>query len=270
MAMPGWVPPQDPDEPTERRGRIERFAFTVPPDLASEFATRRVTLTSEREVRIYLPPGYDSGEARYPLLIVNDGVGALEYGLMDRALDHLIGRTVAPVIVAFVEGLPRELAGADRWTDAYAQVIVTALVPHLERTYRTIARPQARAIIGTYRGGLAAVYAALHHPQVFGKAGVQSPALFFNPGSGLRSFVRDQDAKPVEFYVDWNRYDLRVRNSAGANFDLREDTRAFAALLKEKGYTVAGGEGAGSFGWMGWRATTDKLLEALFPPSAQP
>jgi enterochelin esterase-like enzyme len=228
-----------------------------------------VRLTTAREVRVYLPPGYDNGQARYPLLIVNDGVEALEQGRMDRALEHLIGDTVAPVIVAFVGGLPREFAGSQQWTDAYVQMIVKALVPHLDRTYRTSDRLQARAMMGTYQGGVAAVYAALHYPQVFGKVAVQSPALFFNPGSDLRSLLRNQDPRPVEFYVDWNRYDLRVRNSAGANFDLREDSRTFAALLKEKGYTVSGGEAAEGFGWISWRATTDQLLEALFPLNAK-
>ncbi len=269
VAMPGWTPPPYLDEPSERRGRVERFVFSIPTDLASEFATRRVVLSTEREVHVYLPPGYDSGSARYPLLVVNDGIGALEQGRMDHALEYLVGRTVAPVIVAFVEGPRSELAGTRGRTDAYVQLVVDALVPLLDRTYRTAARPQARAMMGAGQGGVAAVYAALHYPQVFGKVAVQSPALFWNPGSELLSVVRDQDPRPVEFYVDWNRYDLRVRNSAGANFDLREDTRAFAALLRQKGYKVTGGEAAEGFGWTSWRATTDQLLEALFPLNAQ-
>jgi len=269
VALPKWIPPPYLEAPSERRGRIERFVFSIPTDLANAFATRRASLVAEREVRVYLPPGYDSGSARYPLLIVNDGIDALEQGRMDQALDYLVGRTVAPVIVAFVEGPRSELAGTRRLTDAYVQLVVDALVPLLDRTYRTVAGSQARAMMGAGQGGVAAVYAALHYPQVFGKVAVQSPGLFWNPGSELLSAVRDQDPIPVEFYVDWNRYDLRVRNSAGANFDLREDTRAFAALLKAKGYAVTGGEAAEGFGWTSWRATTDQLLEALFPLNAQ-
>ncbi len=49
---------------------------------------------------MYLPPGYDEGQERYPLLIVNNGAEAVEYGKMDHVLDNLIGHNVAPVIVA--------------------------------------------------------------------------------------------------------------------------------------------------------------------------
>ena len=269
LVMPGWKPSAHLEAPSERRGRFERFVFTIPTDLASEFAARGARLSTEREVRVYLPPGYDSGSVRYPLLVVNDGVDALEQGRLDYALEYLIGRTVAPVIVAFVEGQHFELAGTRRLTDAYVQLMVDAVVPLLDRTYRTVARSQDRAMMGAGQGGVAAIYASLFYPQVFGKVAAQSPALFFNPGSDLLSVVRDQDPRPVEFYVDWNRYDLRVRNSSGANFDLREDTRAFATLLRERGYTVTGDEAAEGFGWASWRATTDKLLEALFPLRAQ-
>ncbi len=51
--------------------------------------------------------------------------------------------------------------------------------------------------------------------------------------------------------------------------DIREDSREFAELLRDKGYVVAGGEAAESFGWTSWRATTDQLLEALFPLNAE-
>ncbi len=54
-----------------------------------------------------------------------------------------------------------------------------------------------------------------------------------------------------------------------AMIDIREDSREFAELLRDKGYVVAGGEAAESFGWTSWRATTDQLLEALFPLNAE-
>ena len=198
---------------------------------------------------------------------MNNGAEAVEYGKMDHALDNLIGHTVAPVIVAFVaitrRGMFREYVGS--LTGEYAQLIVEELVPYLDQRYRTIARPEARAIMGTFRGAVAALYTALRHPQVFGKVAAQSPLLAFNPGgSDVLALVRDQEQQPVRFYVDWNRYDFR----AGIT-DIREDSREFAELLRDKGYAVAGGEAAESFGWASWRATTDQLLEALFPLNAE-
>ncbi|MDA2930724.1 alpha/beta hydrolase-fold protein, partial [Acidobacteria bacterium AH-259-O06] len=243
VAMPGWVHPKHIDEPIGERGRIESF------NLKSEI------LGNEREVKVYLPPGYDEGEERYPLLIVNNGLEALEFGKMDHSLDNLIGKSVAPLIVAFVaKGRRREYGGS--LAGKYAQLLVEELVPHLEQKYRTIPRPEARAIMGTYRGAVVSLYTALHHPQVFGKVAAQSPRL----RGEVLSLVRGQEKQAVQFYVDWNRYDFRW-----GDIDLREDSRKFADLLKEKGYTVAGGEAAECFGWGSWRATTDKILEAFFP-----
>ena len=252
--MPGWVSPKHIAEPTGERGRIERFT------LSSEIRG------NELEVSVYLPPGYDDGQERYPLLIVNNGAEAVEYGKMDHVLDNLIGHTVAPVIVAFV-AMPRnpwrQYSGS--LTGEYAQLIVEELVPHLDQRYRTIARPEARAIMGTFRGAVAALYTALRHPQVFGKVAAQSPLLYWEPGgSDVLALVRDQEQQPVRFYVDWNRYDF----DSGI-IDIREDSREVAELLRDKGYAVAGGEAPESFGWASWRATTDQLLEALFPLNAE-
>ena len=253
--MPGWVSPKHIAEPTGERGRIEGFPFK------SEIRG------NAREVRVYLPPGYDEGQERYPLLIVNNGAEAVEYGNMDHVLDNQIGHTVGPVIVAFAAGLPelmwQEYAGS--LMGEYAQLIVEELVPHLDQRYRTIARPEARAIMGTFRGTVAALYTVLRHPQVFGNVAAQSPLLGWEPGgSDVLALVRDQEQQPVRFYVDWNRYDFRT-----GIIDIQEDSRELAELLRDKGYVVAGGEAAESFGWASWGATTDQLLEALFPLNAE-
>lgn len=111
------------------------------------------------------------------------------------------------------------------------------------------------------------LYAALHHSQVFGKVAVQSLQLKRPVGDEVLSLVRDQEKQAVQFYVDWDRYDLR--STEFETFDLREDSRKFTDLLKEKWYDFAGGEFADGSGWGGWRARTDKILEAFFPLKAK-
>lgn len=137
-------------------------------------SSRGIPLEQEREIKVYLPPAYDEGEERYPLLVVNNGIQALQYGKMDRSLDNLIGASVAPMIVAFVPPLQiyREYGG--RFTDEYATLLVDEIVPDLENRYRTVRDRDSRAIMGAHIGALAAVYTALHHPRVFGKVALQS------------------------------------------------------------------------------------------------
>ncbi|MEE8138033.1 MAG: alpha/beta hydrolase-fold protein, partial [Thermoanaerobaculia bacterium] len=192
-------------------------------------------------------------------------------GKMDHSLDILIGKSVAPVIVAFVAAPPlttwqevnQEYEYGGPATEKYAQMLAEELVPHLDETYRTIPRPDARAIMGNRSGGLVSLYAVLQHPQVFGKVAVQSLWLLPPVGDEVLSLVRGQEKQSIQFYMDWDRYDFR--STEYVTFDLPEDSRKFADVLKEKAYTNAGGEAASGPGWDGWRARTDKILEALFP-----
>ena len=157
LATVGWQAPSHLREPEGERGSIEKLTW------------KSEQLDNEREVQIYLPPGYGEGEGRYPLLVVNNGDEALSIGEMDKSLDNLIGKTVAPLIVAFV---PRagggELGGAE--TAEYTRAQVEELIPLLDKTFRTDARRESRAVMGqdSYGGaGFAAMYLALQHPGTF-------------------------------------------------------------------------------------------------------
>ena len=62
-------------------------------------------------------------------------------------------------------------------------------VRHIDATYRTIARPEARAIGGHSMGAWGALRAAFTHPDVFGVVGAHSPSLRYpeDPAPGLGS-----------------------------------------------------------------------------------
>ena len=92
LRMPQWQTPQHIAEPEGERGRIDSFQF------------KSEVRGNERRIRLYLPPGYaSSGDARFPLVVVFHGQGALKDAQMDRTLDNLIGAgRVTPLIAAFV------------------------------------------------------------------------------------------------------------------------------------------------------------------------
>ncbi|MFB3111565.1 MAG: alpha/beta hydrolase-fold protein [Gemmatimonadales bacterium] len=273
VATPGWVEPRHLDEPVGARGSTESFRFE------SEI------LANEREVKVYLPSAYSTGRQRYPLLVVNNGVRVLELIKMDHSLDNLIGKSVAPLIVAFVgtpaeaheswqEGGPpsyKEYGGLH--TGMHARMLAEELVPRLDHTYRTLHQPEAKAVMGIGSAGLTALYAALHHSTVFGKVAVQSlrpgptplQSSSFRPRpfwDALLVLLQEKEPLPVQIYLDWARSELR---SAEQDIDLRRDNGNLFRLLQEKGYTVGGGEYPGGPGWGSWQARTDKVLMALFP-----
>jgi enterochelin esterase-like enzyme len=182
---------------------------------------------------------------------------------MTHSLDNLIGTRVQPVVVAFVSPGPiwwSEAAGTG--TDKYLAMLVEEFVPDLERRYRLSSRPQDRALIGANWFGLTAAYGVILFPEVFGKAGVQSAGLGDISRHDFFERLHSRPANDAVFYVDWNRYEMRVPDQS---IDMRADGRRLSSELRKQGYKVAGGEALDTHGWTSWRARTDDLLVALFP-----
>jgi enterochelin esterase-like enzyme/outer membrane protein assembly factor BamB len=242
------------DEPYTgaKRGTIETFA------LAS------TVLGNEREVAVYLPAGYEKGSERYPVVIAIEGQDWRELGHLPNVLDHLTSDGAASVIVAFVgrpEGAPpqgRPEASAD-----YARMLAEELVPKLDASYRTVARPDARAVLGTGTGGAAAAMAAVTRPDVFGKAAATSVFLGMG-GNDLTAAIEAFDAskpKPV-FAIAWSTNELRRTDW---NADLARDSKKLAEQLEAKGFEVRKNEARDSSGWGGWPVRAAEMLVTLFP-----
>jgi enterochelin esterase-like enzyme/outer membrane protein assembly factor BamB len=251
LVLPGREVPTHMEEPSGgKRGTIETATF------ASEI------LGNEREVSIYLPPGYGDSEAAYPLLVVQE-LDYLEKGLMANTLDNLIGTRVAPVVVAFVAPQSQWwLEAGGTGTQDYTRMLATEFVPYLARKYRLIDSPEARALMGKEGFGLSAAYAALKYPDVFGNVAIQSVSLQLGAEDDLMGLIAGGTRKSVRVYMDWNRYESHSTDSA---YDLRQDSERLAGALKAKGYSYTGGEVIDAYGWGSWRARSDRILVALFP-----
>ncbi|MDA8020768.1 MAG: PQQ-binding-like beta-propeller repeat protein [Thermoanaerobaculia bacterium] len=250
LATAGWQAPSHLHEPEGQRGSIETLQWE------SE------QLDNEREVQIYLPPGYGEGDDRYPLLVVLVGDQALSMGEMDKSLDNLIGKTVAPVIVAFVPVANwRELGGSR--TAEYAKAQAEELIPLLDKTFRTDARRESRGVLGQdpYGGaGFAAMYAALRHPETFSRAAAQSyehrdlEEELMAAASG--------EKHDLELVFHWSSYDRYI---PFWDFDARRDATILVAALEKNGYRPKTFESHSGAGWGMWQGRMAEILETLFP-----
>jgi len=152
---------------------------------------------------------------------------------MDHTLDNLIGKSVAPVIVAFVEELSwlTRVLESTNLAEKKAHMLAKELVPYLEERYRTIQRPEARAIAGSQLDAQMSLFVAVRHPEVFGKVAVQS-LRFLPPVSDVVSSLACDQIRPIQFYVDWDRYNFR--STEYIDIDLRRDSSAFINLRENK------------------------------------
>ncbi|CAA9310024.1 MAG: hypothetical protein AVDCRST_MAG68-1275 [uncultured Gemmatimonadetes bacterium] len=188
-AVAAWVDPATRPRPasTATRGvAVMDTAFPVP------------QLGRTRRVWIYLPPDYAATDRRYPVLYMHDGQNLFdaatafsgEWGV-DEALDSLHAAGDPGVIVVGVDnGGQKRLDEYSPWKnarygggegDAYVDFLATTLKPYVDRRFRTRPGAGSTGIMGSSMGGLISLYAGLKYPEVFGRVGVFSPALWFAP-----------------------------------------------------------------------------------------
>jgi enterochelin esterase-like enzyme len=143
---------------------------------------------------VYLPPGYASTSAHYPVLYLLHGndqpaTAFLQLGLQGE-LDRLIAaHQVPPMIAVMIQGG----RGANNWRDEGShryESYVLEVQQLIDRMLPSVPERGARAIAGDSMGGFGAMNVALGYPQRFSV--VESWLGFFN---GLEDELRA--AKPV-------------------------------------------------------------------------
>lgn len=234
------------------------------PGSLDTFTLASKILENEREVTVYLPAGYEDGDDRHPLLIVNEGAEWLVQGNLPNSLNNLIGGSVMPLIVAFVPGVPQasqqELTGEK--TGDYVKMLADELLPYLESHYRITADPRERAVMGYGGGTIVTARAALERQESFGKAAVVSAYLPGAAGEEVLALARESASGGAKYLVLWNRYEL---HRAEWNVDLAVDSRKLVEALQAGGHDVKGAEVLDSAGWGGWSARAGEILVDFFP-----
>ena len=164
-------------------------------------------LEDDREIIVYVPPGYEEQPGRaYPVLYMHDG-----QNLFDGRTSFLPGRTwevrehadaailageVEPlVIVGIYNGGDRRLAeytperdwqrgGGE--ADRYGLMLTRELMPWTAQRYRVRTERASTAIGGSSLGGLVTLYLGLKYAQHFGKLAALSPSVWWNHKNILR------------------------------------------------------------------------------------
>ena len=149
----------------------------------------------ERPLWVYVPPGYDEGDRRYPAVYVIQGyTGQLDmwrnrapFGAktFPELTDELFAREEAPpCIVVWVDAWTR--IGGSQFLDSpaigrYHTYLCDEVVPWVDSRYRTLPAAAHRGIQGKSSGGYGAMITPMLRPDLFGGLATHAgDALFEN------------------------------------------------------------------------------------------
>jgi enterochelin esterase family protein len=187
--MPGY-PDFYADKPVPH-GKVEINFY--PSDLLKE--TRRLW--------IYTPPGYSTGNQKYPVLYLLHGSGDLEGGWVEEGranfvLDNLIAAAKAkPMIIVMPRGHVAADSQIDREknNDVLQQVLYKEIVPYVDSHYRTLTDRGNRAIMGLSMGGGQSLRFGLQNTGLFATVIGLSPAIRY-PEDTYKKMFADLIASP--------------------------------------------------------------------------
>jgi endo-1,4-beta-xylanase len=124
---------------------------------------------------VFLPEGYEAGDARYPVIYFLHGAGGDENsdaaGFSGLVRGLIAEKKIPPVICVFPNGGMSGYRDRPEGKVLVETMIVDELVPLIDREFRTVASREGRVLAGFSMGGGGAVRLALRHPDLFSAAG---------------------------------------------------------------------------------------------------
>jgi enterochelin esterase-like enzyme len=201
LMIPGFtVAVEGPRSLPLRGGQLWPHAFMSP------------TLGRLMPYYVYLPPGYEKGDGRYPVLYLLHGYYGnfeewAEVGIHQAADKLILSGEIQPMIIVMPEGEQSYYVnhGVDgpRWGD----YIVNDVVTEIDRNYRTIPSADARAIGGLSMGGTGALHLAFTHPTEFGIVGAHAPTLKWDRPEDKFPFADDDYYRSVNPLIEASELD---------------------------------------------------------------
>lgn len=246
---------------------------------------------SWRHALVYLPPGYDAGGTRYPVLYLQHGGGEDETGWIRQGranfiLDNLIAeRKATPMIVVMAYGYARRAgqaiarpAGAtargpearqrmmQEMASAFEADLTEALIPFIDSTFRTLADREHRAMAGLSMGGFQTFYITLNHLDLFSHIGG------FSGAGGLGGRALDPKTDFNGAFADAKAFASKVRLlwlgvGTAEPERMREGIRSLHKALTDAGIDHVYYESPGTdHEWQTWRRDLHDFAPRLFRP----
>jgi len=241
-------------------------------------------LRNQRDLTVYLPPGYDEQpQHRFPVLYLQDGQNLFDGSTsFIPGMDWHVGQTadrlissgmVQPLIIAGIynagkarvaEYTPTKVPrlGGGR-ADRFAKFLTEEVLPFVQTEYRTLSSPTHTGLGGSSLGGLVSLYVGLKLPHIFGKLAALSPSVWWNQ----RVIARFAESSPVS-----PRPRIWLDTGTREGPRVVQDVEQFRDVLLKKGWRLGEDlyyervEGA-EHNEAAWAQRVGPFLQFLFPAS---
>jgi enterochelin esterase family protein len=242
------------------------LTWNGPPAKTSQGKLKIVTVQSEflkdeKKVWVYTPHGFSESGDRYPLLLLFDGDRNVMW--IPRILDNLIAQNkIPPMVAVLIDDSDPTTRGIELpCNPAFADFLAKELVPWTQKNYHTTPDAARTIVAGSSYGGLAAVFAALRYPNVFGNVVSLSGSFWWKPKNEtepewLTKQVAASTKLPLRFYLEVGLME------GSAQLD---QNRHMRDVLREKGYPLGYLEYDGGHAFLNWSGGMANGLIFLMP-----
>lgn len=229
----------------EQPGRVEDILYT--PRLVA----------NPVPAKIYLPPCYDDGLQRYPVLYLLHQEGGdqeqwLAYDLIAKIEQSINNGNLDPLIIVMPQAPERLFNATDGGPGSYESEFRDGLVFYIDETYRTQPTPENRAIAGVSRGGIWAIEISFMNPDLFNTSFALSPSLDTNfPRAQFdpATIVRAASTLPQNIYLLISQSDSAL-----------PQTQALSTTLNNMGFIHTFEVDQGEYVDRIWNSAVDDLV----------
>lgn len=246
-------------------------------------------LTNDRDVVIYLPPGYEPNKnKRYPVLYLHDGqnlfdgatsfIPGKEWRIDETAEALIAAGKIEPLIIVGIYNAGK--ARIDEYTptadqkykmggkaDLYGRMLVEELKPFIDSTYRTRKDSEHTGLGGSSLGGIVSLYLALKYEDVFGRVAAVSPSVWFSNKQIVHYAEALRKRPKMRIWLDMGTKEGGTAEDAQQAIS---DARLLKETLRNKGWkpgkdlSYFEAEGA-EHNETAWAARVEPILKFLFP-----
>ncbi len=242
------------------------------------------TLDMMRSMHVYTPPGYDGGNAKYPVFYLLHGGGDDDSGwsTIGRAgfiMDNLLAAKKAkPMIVVMPNGsmprpanLPAVVPGAPpspalaaagaAAQERFANELLNDVMPYVEKNYRVLANRENRAIAGLSMGGGQTLRVAPANLDKFAYIAVWSAGV-------NQQATEDFEKRNARFFESPDKTNKMVKLfwiAAGEHDQLAgASAKHLTEVLNTHGIKNDYHESEGGHTWINWRHYLNDYAQLLF------